>query len=103
MTETIQPMYNWCEFAPTFGLVGLAVILLMADAFLPKFPKQAYAIAGAIGCAVAAYASAAGENLMDYFAALACVATGVCLLISYDYRKITCESVNGGLTQEGSG
>lgn len=116
MTEQITSMYSWWEFAPSIALVALAIILLMADTFLPKFPKRAYAVAGAVGCFCAAYAcwvQASGQYgvsalhtwlpVLPLIACLGCIATGICLLLNIDYHRITCESVNGGQSEEGAG
>lgn len=108
MTDTFSSMYSWWEFAPAIGLAALAILLLMADTFLPKFPKRAYAAVGAIGSFCAAYAcwsqyACCPTGWLGAFACFACVATGVCLLLNIDYHAITCESVNGGQSEEGSG
>lgn len=108
MTDTFSSMYSWWEFAPAIGLAALAILLLMADTFLPKFPKRAYAAVGAIGSFCAAYAcwsqyACCPTGWLGAFACVACVATGVCLLLNIDYHAITCESVNGGQSEEGSG
>lgn len=100
-TYLISASYTWGQFAPVFCLVGLAIVLLLADAFLPRVPKQAYPLIGAagsflVGCFMVkgAYANAYGL--------LACGATALTLLMAYDYRKLVYASVAGGDEAEGS-
>lgn len=100
-TTFISATYTWSQFIPEFTLVGLASIILMADCFLPKLPKAFYALLGAIG----AFATALCINCetdLGTFRQLALFATGLTLLLAYDYRKVTCEAVSGSDTEEGT-
>ena len=94
--------YTWCQFAPAFFLVGLAALLILADAFLPRICKRSYALIGAIGALGTAchLHFAAGNNI---FGSLACVATALSLLLAFDYKKVSCESIAGGSNEEGTG
>ncbi len=99
----ISASYSWSQFTPAFVLVGLACLILMADCFIPKFPKRGYALIAALGailtgCGIARYSSEPMAN----FAFLACIATGLCLLLSFDYTKIITTSIAGGDEEEGS-
>ena len=58
----IVSTYTWCQFTPAFALVGLAALLILADALLPRLPKRIYAFVGAMGTFVAAYFLATGEQ-----------------------------------------
>ncbi len=94
----ISAMYTWGQFAPEFALVALAVIILMADCFAPRFPKRGYAILAAAGAATAAFF----VNAESAFAMIACVTTALVLLLAYDYHKVSCESVGGAGVEEGT-
>ncbi len=98
----ILQIYSWQQFTPAFALVGLALILLMADAFLPKAPRRSYALIAGIGAFIIAcfQLQGANPNIMGF---LACIATSACLFIAYDYSQVTCDSVNGGKSDEGTG
>ena len=98
----IVSTYTWCQFTPAFALVGLAALLILADALLPKVPKRAYAFIGAMGCFIASYFLFSGEHT-DVFGFIAAVATGLCLLLAFDYTKISCESIAGSGNEEGTG
>lgn len=100
---SIAGTYTWGQFAPAFSLVGLAAALLMADAFLPKVSKRLYALIGAIGSFIAA-GFMLGGAYSSPFGFLASVATGLTLLLAYDYTKVTCTSISGcERNEEGSG
>lgn len=97
-----ESFYTWGQFAPAFSLVGLAAGILMADAFLPRVPKKAYALIGAMGAFVAA-CFMLGETYTSLFGSLACFATALALLLAFDYTKVTCASIAGEGNQEGTG
>ncbi len=98
----IVSTYTWCQFTPAFALVGLASLLILADALLPKLPKRLYAVIAAIGTFVAAYFLHAGEHA-DSFGFIACIATGLSILLAFDYTKVCCESIAGSGNEEGTG
>ncbi|MFI3243840.1 MAG: NADH-quinone oxidoreductase subunit N [Akkermansia sp.] len=100
--QFVSAPYTWAQFSPSFALVGLAMLLLMADAFLPKFPRRGYALIAGIGALMAACFQFSGE-FANPFGLIACVATGVSLLIAFDYTKVTCDSVTGGSNDDGTG
>lgn len=97
----ISSVYTWGQFTPVFYLVGLAVLLLLADTFLPRLPKQLYPIVGAIGAAITACFMMGGAHA-SAFGALACGATALCLLMAWDYRAMVCASVAGGENEDGT-
>lgn len=96
--DTTLTSYTWAQFTPAFVLVGLAIAIFMADAFLPKLPKRAFALIGAAGAFIIACVLSS-ENAL---AGMVCVATTLSLLLAYDYGKVTCESVAGGSNEEGT-
>ncbi len=98
----IVSTYTWCQFAPAFALVGLAALLILADALLPKLPKRIYAFIGAMGTFVTAYFLATGEQT-DIFGFIAALATGLSILLAFDYTKVSCESIAGSGNEEGTG
>lgn len=100
-TNIISATYTWSQFIPEFTLVGLAAVILMADCFLPKIPKGFYALLGAVGAFATALCICKDTDLAT-FRQLALVATGLTLLLAYDYRKVTCEAVSGSDTEEGT-
>lgn len=100
-TYLISAAYTWGQFTPTFCLVGLAVLLLLADTFLPRVPKQLYPLVGAIGAFIAA-CFMLGGNHASAFGAMASGATALCLLMAWDYRAVVCASVAGGDDEEGT-
>ena len=101
--EMVSAIYSWGQFAPEFALVGLAVIILLADTFLPQIPKRAYAIVAAVGAVLAAYFLYAPEyGYNSTFGMIACISTALVLLLAYDYQKVTCESVGGAGVTEGT-
>lgn len=99
-THLISAAYTWAQFSPAFWLVGLAILILLADTFLPRLPKQLYPIAGAIGAGIAA-CFLANAGLMGFMGAIACGATAVCQLMSWDCRSLLSASVAGGDSEEG--
>ncbi len=100
--QLVSVPYTWAQFSPSFGLVILAMLLLMADAFLPKVPRRSYALIAGIGALVAACFQYSGEYA-NPFGLIACAATGVSILIGFDYTKVTCDSVTGGSSDDGTG
>ena len=100
-TITISATYTWCQFCPAFALVILAGLILLADTFLPKLPKRSYALIGALGCLICAVYTAQ-EPHWDIFGFLASIATALSLLLAFDYKKITCESIAGKSNEEGT-
>ncbi len=78
------------------------MLLLMADAFLPKFPRRGYALIAGVGALIAACFQYGGE-FANPFGLIACAATGVSILIGFDYTKVTLDSVTGGSSDEGTG
>lgn len=98
----IVSTYTWCQFAPAFALVGLAALLILADSLLPRIPKRIYAFIGAIGTFVTSYFLATGEQT-DIFGFIATIATGLSILLAFDYTKISCESIAGSGNEEGTG
>ena len=98
----IVSTYTWCQFAPAFALVGLAALLILADALLPRLPKRTYAIIGAVGAFITTYFLWTGEHA-NLFGAIATISTGLTLLLAFDYKKISCESIAGGSNEEGTG
>lgn len=98
----IVSTYTWCQFAPAFALVGLAALLILADALLPKLPKRIYAFIAAMGTFVAAYFLSNGEHA-DSFGCIAAIATGLSILLAFDYTKVCCESIAGGDNEDGTG
>ncbi len=93
--------YTWCQFTPAFVLVGIASLILMADAFLPKLDKRAYAVFGG-AAAIVTGCFLLGEPI-NLFGFLACIATGLALLLAYDYFTVSCDSIAGGDNPEGYG
>ncbi len=104
-TAFISASYTWSQFTPSFVLVGIACLILMADCFLPRFPKRGYAIIGALGALLTGCFVMRNGELFGTFASftfLACIATGLCLLLAFDYTKVTADSIAGGSNEEGS-
>lgn len=101
MSYLLSATYTWGQFVPVFCLVGLAVLLMLADAFLPRIPKQAFPLVGALGALLTACFMIKGEYA-NSFGLLACGATGICLLMLWDYRSVVYASVAGGESDEGS-
>ena len=98
----IVSTYTWCQFTPAFGLVGLAALLILADALLPRLPKRLYGAIAAAGAFVAAFVLAAGEHA-NGFGCIAAIATGLSILLAFDYTKVSCESIAGSGNEEGTG
>ena len=94
--------YTWGQFAPAFILVGLAAALIMADTFIKTLPKRAYSLIAAIGALLVACYVYDGEHA-NAFGVLACLGTGLSILLAYDYTKICCASIAGGTGDEGTG
>ncbi len=98
----IVSTYTWCQFTPAFALVGLAALLILADALLPKLPKRSFAFIGAMGCFIAAYFLYTGSQ-PNFLGCIAAVATGLSVLLAFDYTKVCSESIAGGSNEEGTG
>ncbi|MBR1981239.1 MAG: NADH-quinone oxidoreductase subunit N [Akkermansia sp.] len=98
----IVSTYTWCQFAPAFALVGLAALLILADALLPRIPKRAYALIGALGTFITTYFLWNGTHA-NLFGAIATISTGLAILLAFDYKKISCESIAGADNEEGTG
>lgn len=98
----IVSTYTWSQFTPAFALVGLAALLILADSLLPRIPKRIYAFIGAMGTFVASYFLATGEQT-DVFGFIAAIATGLSILLAFDYTKVSCESIAGAGNEEGTG
>lgn len=98
MINAVCGSYTWCEFAPEFFLIGLAIVLLMIDCFWSRFPKRALGLVGALGALGTAFALQS-----HMFGLLAAVATGLTLLLAYDYSPVTVASSGDGRTGEGTG
>lgn len=104
ISNLVSADYTWCQFCPAFALVILAALLLLADAFLPKLPKRSLAIVAALGCIITiGYLFANPTGYATLFGAIACGATALSILMAFDYKKITCDSVAGGDCEEGTG
>lgn len=101
--DTILPpdLYTWRQFAPEFALVGVALLILLADTFLPKLPKQIYAIVAGLAAAIAACFMRGGDY-GNAFGFIICLATSLSLFLAFDYRKIMCDSIAGGDQTEGT-
>ncbi len=97
----ISSSYSWAQFSPCFALVGLALLILIADAFLPRLNKQFFPLLGTLFC-IGLSCYTAGSSASALFSTLACVATAVCLLMTYDYRRVVYASVAGGGHQDGA-
>ncbi len=97
----ISASYTWSQFTPAFVLVGIACLILMADCFAPKFPKRGYALVAAIAAIVTGVSQYNAPGL-GWFSFLACIATGLCLLLAFDYTKVTADSIAGGSNEEGT-
>lgn len=93
-------VYTWGAFAPELFLVGLAIVLLMIDCFWKSFPKKTLAIIGALGVFGTSYALC---DAMCLFPFLACIATGLTLLLAHQYAPITEETCGEGRFAEGTG
>ncbi len=97
----ISASYTWSQFTPAFVLAGIACLILMADSFLPKFPKRSYALVAALGALITG-CFIARDGGMGSFSFLACLATGLSLLLAFDYTKVTADSIAGGSNEEGT-
>ncbi len=96
----ISAAYTWGQFTPSFVLVGLALLILLTDAFLPRLNKQLFPLVGSLVTATLACFTA-GSSASALFTTLACAATAVCLLMAYDYRSVVSASVAGGNHEDG--
>jgi len=95
-------IYTWAQFAPSFALVTIAAILLMVDAFIPKFPKSGIALIAGICAILVALFCLDRNEVVSYYTLLVCVSVGFCILMAYDYRRISCAAVAGEGNEEGS-
>ncbi len=93
--------YTWGQFTPVIILVGLALVLLMADVLLPRISKKIYPLVGAAGVLLVACGMVNSDG-SQLFGILACAATMVCLLMVYDYRSVVYASVGGGTQEDGA-
>ncbi len=100
--EYISATYTWAQFAPAFWLVGIACLILMADCFLPCVPKRAYALVAAIAAIVVGCFVKGTGDAAAIFGLIACLGTGLSLLLAFDYTKVTADSIAGGSNEEGS-
>ena len=98
----ISASYTWGQFTPVFFLAGLAILLLLADAFLSRLSKQAFPLIAAIGCFLATCGMVTGPWKNPY-GMLAAGSAALCLLLAFDYRTVVHASVAGGDREEGSG
>lgn len=94
--------YTWSQFTPAFILIGVAAVLLMADTFIKTLPKRVYALVAAISALLVGCLTLSGEYTNAY-SFLACLATGLSILVAYDYTKVSCASIAGGSSEEGTG
>ncbi len=94
--------YTWAQFTPAFILIGVAAVLLMADTFIKALPKRAYAVTAALSALLVGCYTVSGEHTNAY-SFLACLATGLSILVAYDYTKVSCASIAGGTSDEGTG
>ncbi len=94
-------------YTPEFLLVGLAAILLLADAFFKRVPKYAYGIVGGAGTLLLAAYYLPGydwtTNRIGLYPILAHVATALTLLMSVDYRSVINKSSNESQSEDGTG
>lgn len=102
ISEYCSATYTWGQFVPAFILVGLAAVLIMADTFIKTLPKRAYALIAALGALLVACYVYDGEHA-NAFGVLACLGTGLSILLAYDYTKVCCASISGGTSEEGTG
>ncbi len=94
--------YTWGQFTPVFVLVGLALLLLLADAFLPRLSKKSFPVIAALGCFLVTCGMLT-ESWRNVYGALAAGGAVLCLLLVYDYRSVVFSSVAGGDREDGSG
>ena len=89
-------------YTPEFVLIGIALVLLMADTFFKKLPKEVLGLAGAFGllCNISYYTEDLYGNI---YPILALVATALTLLLAVDFKKIIVESSNDGKSTAGTG
>lgn len=100
-THLISAPYSWGQFTPVFILVGLALVLLLADVIFPRISKKIYPLLGAVGVLLVSCGMTFAEGSHSY-GILACLATVVCLLMAYDYRSVVYASVGGGAQEDGA-
>lgn len=101
--EFIHVVHSMQSYTPEFILVGVALVLLLADAFLKNVPKCAFGLIGALASlAVIPYYTA--ENLYgNIYAILALISTALTLLLAVDFKAVINLSSNQGKTQDGTG
>ncbi len=104
--------YTWSDFGASIALIIVAVLILMADAFCKRMPRRGYALFGGLSAIVvgllfgildpspALYTAA---SLIETMGHVACIAAGLCMLVAFDYNKVTTESVSGSENDEGTG
>ena len=99
----ISSTYTWGQFIPAFSLVGLAAVILMADAFLPKLPKRLYGVLAAIGTFIVAFSLSKTETGFGVgFGSLAAIATCLSILLAMDYTKVCRDSLSGTDSEDGT-
>ncbi len=101
-TIPVIDSYTWAQFGPSMGLAGAALILLMIDAFAPRFPRRGTALIAGLVALVAGLFQVGAANYNPY-GALACIAGACCLFMAFDYTRVTCASVGGDDCAEGTG
>lgn len=87
---------------PEFFLVGLALVLLMLDTFVPALPKRMFALVGATG-AIGSLFFYGADLHANLYAVVALVATALTLLLSFDYAPVIKDSSNDGKGESGTG
>ncbi len=100
--------YTWSDFGASIALIIVAVLILMADAFCKRIPRRGYAMLGGItaittGLLFGLLDSGASSSLIETMGHVACIAAGLCMLIAFDYNKVTTASVSGTENDEGTG
>ncbi|MEG2970692.1 MAG: NADH-quinone oxidoreductase subunit N [Akkermansia sp.] len=89
-------------YTPEFILVGIALVLLLADAFLKRIPKGAYGIIGALAT-LATLVFYTADIYTNLYPVLALISTALTLLLAVDFRSIINKSSNDSKTEEGTG
>lgn len=97
----------YATYTPEFILIGLALLLLLGDAFLKSLPKYAYGIIGGAGTLLISlyYVNNVGinERIVWLYPILAHVATALTLFMAIDFRRIINRSSNESKSQDGTG
>ncbi len=100
--------YTWSDFGASIALIIVAVLILMADAFCKRMPRRGYALIGGlsaitVGLFFGISNSFTSSSLIETMGEVACIAAGLCMLLAFDYNKVTTESVSGSENDEGTG